>query len=212
MQTSRIPNRNLGGEIALLPSRRAGRKRAVAGKALTGTRSPRPAMISPSTFCDERGRRSEGDRWRLCAVAAGVSPAPSLRTNSPAFVHRREVHRDNFLALFAVGLSNRILDGGDGLVRRQHAGDGEEADLHDRVDAPAHAAFARDLAGVDDVETRLLLDEPVAAPRREDVPRLSRARTGVFSRNVPPLARSCSNVEAFEEELADGSRRNSPRR
>ena len=33
----------------------------------------------------------------------------------------------------------------DGLLARQHAGDGEEAGLHDRVDAPAHAAGLGDL-------------------------------------------------------------------
>jgi hypothetical protein len=39
----------------------------------------------------------------------------------------------------------RLLDLRDGLVAREHAGEGEEAGLHDRVDAPAHAGL-RDLA------------------------------------------------------------------
>ena len=46
------------------------------------------------------------------------------------------------LALAAVGLFDRLLDAGDGLVLRQDAGDGEEAGLHHGVDAPAHAGVA----------------------------------------------------------------------
>ena len=39
----------------------------------------------------------------------------------------------------AVGLLHRFLDPGDRLVRRQHAGELEEAGLHHGVDAVAHA-------------------------------------------------------------------------
>ena len=56
------------------------------------------------------------------------------------------------LALLAVGLFDRLLDVGDGLVPRQDAGDGEEAGLHDGVDAPAHAGALGDAVGIDDVE------------------------------------------------------------
>ena len=45
---------------------------------------------------------------------------------------------------------------------RQHAGDGEETDLHDRVDPAAHAAVPRNFVGVDDKETRLRFELALA--------------------------------------------------
>jgi hypothetical protein len=45
----------------------------------------------------------------------------------------------HFLALAAVGLLDGVFDLLDGFLARQHAGQGEEAGLHDRVDARAHA-------------------------------------------------------------------------
>ena len=49
----------------------------------------------------------------------------------------------------AVGLLDRLLDVPDGFVAGQHAGDREEAGLHDRVDARAHAGPLRQVVGVD---------------------------------------------------------------
>ena len=74
-------------------------------------------------------------------------------------VHCGEVHLDDLLALFPVSLADGILDGPDRSFVRQHAGDGEEACLHHRVDAPAHSALPRHAAGVDDEQPRPLLLE-----------------------------------------------------
>ena len=55
-------------------------------------------------------------------------------------VNGLQIHLDDFFALLAIGFLNGLFDGGDRLVARQHAGNGEETDLHDGVDAPLHAA------------------------------------------------------------------------
>ena len=67
--------------------------------------------------------------WYLVEVAEGR-------------IHRREILLHHAFAALAVGLLDGVLDGGDGFFARQHAADGEEAGLHDGVDAAAHAGLA----------------------------------------------------------------------
>ena len=69
-------------------------------------------------------------------------------------IHRREILLHDAFAALAVGLLDDVLDGGDGLFARQHAADGEEAGLHDGVDAAAHAGLLGDFVAVDHVELR----------------------------------------------------------
>ena len=71
-------------------------------------------------------------------------------------IHRGVVLLHDRFAALAVGLLDGVLDGGDGLFARQHAGDGEEAGLHDGVDAAAHAGDLGHLVAIDDVELQLL--------------------------------------------------------
>ena len=56
----------------------------------------------------------------------------------------------------------------------QDAGDGEEAGLHDRVDADAHAGVLGHLVGVDHVELQLLVDDRLLDLQRQLVPDLIR--------------------------------------
>ena len=67
-----------------------------------------------------------------------------------------EVFLHHGFAALAVGLLDGLLDLRDGFFARQHAADGEEAGLHDGVDARAHAGIARHRVAVDDVELDLL--------------------------------------------------------
>ena len=78
----------------------------------------------------------------------------------------------HFLALLAVGLLDGVFDLVDGLLARQHAGEGEEAGLHDGVDARAHAGGLGDREGVNDVELELLLDQGFLRRAGEFVPDL----------------------------------------
>ena len=71
-------------------------------------------------------------------------------------VDRLEVLLHHRFAALAVGLLDGFLDLRDGLFARQHAADGEEAGLHDGVDARTHAGIARHRVAVDHVELDLL--------------------------------------------------------
>ena len=67
-----------------------------------------------------------------------------------------EVLGDHGFAALAIGLLDGFLDLLDGFIAGQHAADGEEAGLHDGVDAGAHAGFAGYGVAIDDIELDLL--------------------------------------------------------
>ena len=69
---------------------------------------------------------------------------------------RRKFFGDNGFAAFAVGFLDGLFDLFDGCFAGQDAADGEEAGLHDGVDAGAHAGFAGTVYAVDDVELDFL--------------------------------------------------------
>ena len=74
-------------------------------------------------------------------------------------VYRLHVHGDDFFTLLAVGFADGFLNGCDGLIPGHHPGQGEEAHLHDGVDAVAHAGVARHLVGIDAVDLQPLVDD-----------------------------------------------------
>ncbi len=74
-------------------------------------------------------------------------------------VDRGEVHVHDRLALAAVGLADRLLDMGDRLFAWQHAGDGEEAGLQDRVRPQAQPELPRDGGSVDHEQPQMLVDD-----------------------------------------------------
>jgi hypothetical protein len=76
---------------------------------------------------------------------------------------------------------------GNRLVARQDAGDGEEAGLHDGVDAPAHAGLFGHVVGVDDVEAQFLLDDVALDFLRQMVPDFVRAVDAVEQEDRPRL-------------------------
>ena len=63
-----------------------------------------------------------------------------------------EVAPHHLLALAAVALLDRMLDGGDRFLDGQHAREGEEARLQDGVHTSGQAGLSRDPLRVDDVE------------------------------------------------------------
>ena len=66
----------------------------------------------------------------------------------------------------------------DRLVRRDHAGEGEEARLHDRVDPRPELVLAGDPVGVDRPHGEVLLDDLSLHLVRQPVPHLVGGRTG----------------------------------
>ena len=160
------------------------------GNALTGSRSPLPAIITAVTVLTKSGRLGRHDRRPARARAVACAGHLHLVQVGQRLVDRGEVPLDDLLALLAVGLLDRLLDLGDGLLARQHAGDGEEAGLHDRVDAPAHAGVLGDLVGVDHVELQLLVDDLLLHLARQVVPDLVRAVRGVQQEHRARLRRT----------------------
>ena len=118
-------------------------------------------------------------------------------TASKFFLHHR-------FAALAVGLLDALLDLVDGLVARQHAADGEEAGLHDGVDAPAHAGASGHFVGVDDVEAQLLLDDRLLGFTRQVIPHLVRPVDAVEQEDAARHG-ILEHVEALQEgELVAG--------
>jgi hypothetical protein len=99
-------------------------------------------------------------------------------------IDRLVVELDQPPALAPVGLVDRVLDRGDGVVLRQDAGDGEEAGLHDGVDAPPHAGLGGDGVGVDHPQLQALVDDLAAQRRRQRVPYLVGRRRRVEQENA----------------------------
>ena len=74
-------------------------------------------------------------------------------------VHGGVVHLDDVVALAGVGFGDGLLDVGDGLVLREHAGEGEETGLENGVGAAAHAGGVGDAVGINDEEADFFGDE-----------------------------------------------------
>ena len=74
-------------------------------------------------------------------------------------IHRLEVFLNHRLAALAVGFLNGLFDRFNGIFTRQNSADGEEAGLHDGVDAIAHAGIARHFVAVDHKKSQVFLDD-----------------------------------------------------
>src|SRR6185369_17591933 len=79
----------------------------------------------------------------------------------------------NLGSSLAVSLLDGLLDMSDGFVARQDAGNAEEAGLHDRVDAAAHAHLLRQRISIDGKETNALLDHLFLHLARQSVPNVA---------------------------------------
>ena len=125
------------------------------GKALTGRLSPSPAIIVPRTFANELG----GFVWHsLARMDVLVSCCRHLDFVQvfQGLVNRLEVALHNGLAALAIGLFNGVFDLVNRLLLWQYTADGEEAGLHDGVDAPAHAGLLRHFVSIDHVKAQFL--------------------------------------------------------
>ena len=127
-----------------------------AGIALTGSRSPLPPAIWPEHVVHEaRAPCDESEPTMSNSRDRGVGQFHFFQMRQRR-VDGGEVLLHDRLAALAVGLLDGLLDLLDGFFAGQHAADGEEAGLHDGVDARAHAGFARHRVAVDHVELDLL--------------------------------------------------------
>ena len=198
-----VPHRDLEREVPLLPLRRADRPGAVHWKRAHRQQIALAGHEDGGHPLDEVGRQRRHHR-RTAVRRGDARRHRHLVEVGERRVHGLEVAPDDFRAALAVGLLDRVLDLRDRLFARQDAGDREEAGLHDRVDAAAHAGVAGHGGRVDGVEADALLDHLLLHLARQMVPDLA-GLVGRVQQENRPLRRVLEHVEAFQElELVAG--------
>ena len=192
-----VPDRHQLRDVALLMRRRATGVRAVRRQ-----RTDRQVVASAGHHLGGHGadevRRVRGHQQRQ--LTGGRRPVGNHDLVQPLQrpVDRQLVAFDHLDAAPAIGLGDRVLDPGDRLLARQHAGDREEAGLEHDVDPPGEADLARDPAGVDRVHVDplgqdLLLDRP-----RQRSPDLVR-RVSAVQQEGGARRRTTEHVDLFEQ-------------
>ena len=168
---ARIPRGNLKGEVALLPLGGAGGISAVERQGAHGQRIAATGDHRAEDVAHEiRGVHRDG-RLDVGLAGHGLAHLDFVQVGERG-VNGGQVHLDDLFAFLAVGLADGLLDRLDGFLARKHSGDVEEADLHDRVDAPAHAGGVGHLVGVDHVELGFLVDQLLLQGSGQPVPNL----------------------------------------
>ena len=146
------------------------------GSALTGSRSPSPAISRDVTRATKSGTSS--GNGAVVGMRARDAAQRDVAETLQRAVDRGEVAGHDRLAALRIGLLDETLDAGDGFVGRQDAREVEEAGLHDGVDPVAHARLSGDGERVDHPEVDVLVDQLLAARRPAGAPRPRPARTG----------------------------------
>ena len=173
-----VPHRNFQRDVALLPLRGSGGEGAINGQ--RADRNQVAVTVDNQRFhVAHEVRRVRRNRRTDVELRRDRGRDLHFVQVFERGIHGGEVLAHDGLAALAVGLLDGVLDGGDGFVARQHAADGEEAGLHDGVDAAAHAGRLRHLDGVNHVELQLLLDDLLLRRARQVVPHLVRAERAV---------------------------------
>ena len=152
---------------------------------------------------DEVGRLDRYDRRAATLGSDGVGHGDLVQVRQRR-VDGAVVELNDLVALDAVGLLDGALDLRNRLVARQNARDGEEAGLHDRIGAPAHAAFLSDGGGVDAVDLELLLDDRLLDLAREALPGLFGTERGVDQEGRARLGKLDHLVLVEEDPLVTG--------
>ena len=168
-----IPFREVQGQVALFVLGSAVRERAVHGHLADGDAVPFAAhhlaedvLDVVRSVCGHDGRNGmAGDGF-----AGGVHPVQVFQRG----VHGGDVLVHHFLPLLGVGLGDGFLDVADGFISGNHAGQLEEAGLHDHVDAAAHARFPGHGEGVNRVKLEVLVQNLLLHAGGQRVPQLVR--------------------------------------
>ena len=173
-----VPHRNFGREIPLFPLRCSRGIRAVVRQ--RAHRHPiAPAGHDLAEHLLHKLRRALQPVVVLGFADAHLRRHFHLGQMCQRLVHRLEIHRHDLLALLAIGFANRILDRGNGVRRREHAGDGKETGLHHRVDPPVHSGRARHLIRVDHKKPRASVDDLALSIFRQMLEDTLRSEDGV---------------------------------
>src|SRR6185295_11778099 len=119
-------------------------------------------------------------------------------------VHRCEVLQHDGLTALTVGLTNRLFDPRYGLVARQHAADGEEARLHDGVDAIAHPRFFGDRICIDREDLDVLVNDRLLNSSRQMFPNVRSLVRTVQEQSRAVYGRAEHRITFYEVELMNG--------
>ncbi len=167
----RIPDRDFQSDTPFLDLGRGGRKGSVHRQSTDRQQVPLASQEDRSDAFHEVGP-AIGNHWQPPERTADGRRNLHLGHFSQRAIDGREVLLENRLASFAVGLVNRVLDLLNRLVTRQDTRQGEEASLHDRVDAASHPRVGRHLDAVYHVELEPFVDDLLLRLLRQLVPHL----------------------------------------
>src|ERR1017187_5293132 len=197
------PHRHFVGDIALFPGRGAGREGPVHRHQAHRNFIPEALENSGRHLAHElRSARRHGRR--AVERAGGTIGDFDLVQSRKALIDGPEVLLQDFLALGAVGLSDRILDLAYRLVARQYARDREEACLQHGVRAAPEAGLPRDPAGIDHEELQFIRDDLLLDRARQPAPYLA-GRIGAVEQEGGARGGELQDVEALQEvELVTG--------
>ena len=153
-----VPHGYFEGQVALLVAGCAGRERAVRVKGADRQFLAQVAINDAQRIGDFL--RGIGGEWgRHLFLAGDLGWNLDLEQVGERLVHRCDILLHHLFALAAVGLLDGVFDLLDRFLTRQHARQGEEAGLHDGVDARTHAGGLGDRQRVNHVELQVLLDQ-----------------------------------------------------
>ncbi len=174
----RIPDGDRQRDVALFPLRRGTRECAVVRERAHRQFVTTPGHDFGGDFLHEFRSVRRNDRRHL-DLAGGLRRNLDFLEVRQGVVHGGEVLLDDLFTLLAVGLLDCLFDLLDGLIARQHAGNREEAGLHDRIHAGAHTRVFSDLIAVNHVELELLINDLLLHRPRDFIPHFIRPERAV---------------------------------
>ena len=173
-----VPNGNFECDVALLPLRGAGGEGAVERHGAHRQIVAFAGYNARRELLHEIGRAGRNRRPHI-ETGGGFDRYLHFAQVAQCGIHGGEILLHHGLAALAVSLLDGVLDRRDGLFARQYAADGEEAGLHDGVDAPAHAGLLGYLVAIDHEEAQLLGDDLALHRKRQLIPNFVRAERAV---------------------------------
>ena len=192
-----VPDGDLLSDVSLLPLGGAGGEGAVRreradGQFIAATRDNFAKHIANKLGSARRYRRKDVKRRGY--------PVRNLHFKQmrQSLVDRIKIPFEDGFTAVAIGLFNGLLDGRDRFNARQDTADGEEAGLHDGVDAAAHAGITGYGVGVDDENPQAFLDDLLLEFPGQVIPHFGGSKRHI-KQYVGPRNCPRQHVHAFEE-------------
>src|SRR6202140_2587041 len=153
-----VPDGDFLSDVSLLPFGGAGgegavRREGADGQIIAATRDNFAEHIA-NELRSVRWHRRKDVKWSRYLIRD-----LHFRQMRQGLVDRVKIPFEDGFTAVAISLFNSLLDGRDRVGGRQDAANGEEAGLHDGVDAAAHAGLAGYGVGINDENTQMFLDD-----------------------------------------------------